>query len=257
MMNLNDTLWIERRKALRSKMPLFTALGFMIMPVMSTFLIFINNNPEVSRKLGLISAKAEMFGSATDWQGYLSLVTQTVAVGGFFLFCLILSWLFGREFSDGTLKDLLAVPVPRASILLAKFTVMTVWSLLLALMVFLVSLGTGALMHLDGYSQAVLLHGALRILLVTVMTVLVVWPYALAASAGRGYLLPLGLAILALVLSNAVVVAGWGDYFPWALPGLYAQDIPLPPVSYVIVALTGLLGMAATYAWWMNADQSK
>ena len=86
MMYLNDTLWIERRKAMRSKMPLFTALGFMIMPVMSTFLIFINNNPQVSRKLGLISAKAEMFGSATDWQGYLSLVTQTVAVGGFFLF---------------------------------------------------------------------------------------------------------------------------------------------------------------------------
>ena len=135
---------------------------------------------------------------------------------------------------------------------------MAVWSLLLALMVFLVSLGTGALMHLDGYSQAVLLHGALRILLVTVMTVLVVLPYALAASAGR-----------ALPAAAGPGDPGAGCYpTPWwwpagaiispgRCPGCTPRISRCPPVSYVIVALTGLLGMAATYAWWMNADQSK
>jgi hypothetical protein len=103
-------------------MPLFTALGFLMMPLVDALMIFIYRNPELSLKLGLISAKANIIAnSATDWPAYLKLIDMSVAIAGFFLFCLITSWVFGREFSDGTLKDLLAVPVPRASILLAKF----------------------------------------------------------------------------------------------------------------------------------------
>jgi ABC-2 type transport system permease protein len=229
----------------------------MILPLMCTLLIFINNNPELARRLGLVSAKAQMFGTATDWQGYLALVMQAVAMGGFFFFCIIIAWVFGREFADGTLKDLLPVPVPRSSILLAKFIVVAVWSLLLALVVLAASLFSGRLIALGGCSMAVLLQGSLRLVLVTMMTVLVVVPFALAASAGRGYLLPLGMAIIALVLANVAAVAGWGEYFPWAIPGLYAQDMPLLPVSYLIVGLTGLLGMVATYIWWVTADQSR
>jgi ABC-2 type transport system permease protein len=53
-------------------------------------------------------------------------------------------------------------------------------------------------------------------------------------------------------------VAGWGEIFPWAVPALYAQGkSPLPPISFVIVALTGLAGMMATYFWWKNADQNR
>ena len=37
-----------------------------------------------------------------------------IAAGGFILFVLIISWVFGREFADHTVKDLLAVPVHRS-----------------------------------------------------------------------------------------------------------------------------------------------
>lgn len=43
----------------------------------------------------------------------------------------------------------------------------------------------------------------------------------------------------------------------WAIPGMHAQGTALPLSSYLVVIATGLLGMAANYAWWMNADQSK
>jgi len=60
-----------------------------------------------------------------------------MAAGGFFLFVLIISWVFGREFSDGTVKDLLAVPVPRSSILLAKFVLAALWSAASTLAIFI------------------------------------------------------------------------------------------------------------------------
>jgi ABC-2 type transport system permease protein len=54
-----------------------------------------------------------------------------------------------------------------------------------------------------------------------------------------------------------VAIIGWGEYFPWAVPGLYVQGTALTPISFWIVALTGLAGMLATYLWWMHADQSR
>jgi ABC-2 type transport system permease protein len=59
------------------------------------------------------------------------------------------------------------------------------------------------------------------------------------------------------MLTNLAVLAGWGEYFPWAVPGLYAQGkSALTPISYWIVVLTGLAGMITTYIWWKFADQN-
>ena len=63
MHNLADMIWIEARKAIRSKMPLWTGLGSLVMPVVIAFLVFVARNPNLSQKLGLISAKANLFCS--------------------------------------------------------------------------------------------------------------------------------------------------------------------------------------------------
>ena len=105
-------IWIELRKALRSRMPLWTALGSLFMPLGIAFLIFVARNPEIAQPLGLVSAKANIVAyAATDWATYLRVYAEIMGAGGLILFILILSWIFGREFADGTLKDMLAVPV--------------------------------------------------------------------------------------------------------------------------------------------------
>jgi len=254
-----DMLWIELRKTLRSRMPLFTILGSLFMPLGTAFLIFVSRNPEIARKLGLISAKASLMAEiATNWPTYLNMFGQMVSAGGFFFFCLIVSWVFGREFSDGTLKDLLAVPVPRASILLAKFAVSAAWSAGLSLVIIALGLGMGVLIVLPQGSTGVMLQGCLRAVIASGLAIVVVMPFALFASIGRGYLLPMGAAILSLIMANVVAIAGWGEYFPWAVPGLYSQaKSALPAASYWVVMLTGLAGMAATYLWWKLADQCR
>jgi len=259
MPDLADMLWIEARKALRSKMPLWTGLGSLAMPMGIAFLIFVARNPEISQRMGLISAKANLLAySATDWPTYLVLVGAILSAGGLFLFVLTISWVFGREFADGTLKDMLAVPVQRATILLAKFIVVAGWSVAIAVVVLIVALVMGALIGLPGGSPAVIVRGSAVMLAAGALSIVVTIPFALAASVGRGYLLPLGVALFMALLTNLAALAGWGEYFPWAVPGLYAQGkVPLAPTSFGIVLLTGIAGMAATYLWWKYADQNK
>jgi ABC-2 type transport system permease protein len=259
MDNLSDMLWIEIRKAIRSRMPLWTALGALFMPLGIAFLIFVSKNPEVSQKLGLISAKADLLSYAgTDWPAYLELFGQLIAMGGYILSILIISWVFGREFTDGTLKDLLAVPVQRASILLAKYILVGIWSVALSLVIFLFGLLMGFILNLPGDSWTVITRGSGLIVITACLAIMVVTPFALFASIGRGYLLPIGLAILTMMVTDLVAIIGWAEYFPWAIPGLYVMEKnSLTPVSYWIVILTGLAGIAATYLWWKFADQNR
>jgi ABC-2 type transport system permease protein len=256
---LGGLLWVEFRKAWRSKMWLWTSLGSLFLPLAIAFLLFVARNEELSHKLGLVGTKANLVAySGADWTAYLGLFIQMVSAGVFFLLVISISWVFGREFTDGTVKDLLAVPVRRSSILLAKFILIAVWAVLLTVVILVSGFLMGMLLNLPGGSVALFLGGSGRVLLTACLVTLVVLPFAFFASAGRGYLLPLGMAVLALLMANLAVVIGWGEVFPWSIPLIMAQaKEPLPPASTLIVILTGLAGMAATWLWWKNTDQSR
>ncbi len=229
------------------------------MPMGIAFLIFASKNPEISKKLGLISAKADLVKySATDWAAYLGFYSLLIAAGGFILFVLIISWIFGREFADKTLKDMLAVPIHRWNILLAKFVIFASWSGILTITILLAGIGMGIVIKLPGYSITSILQGCALILKTAGLAILIAFPFAFFASAGRGYLLPIGMAVLIFMAANLAIIAGWGEIFPWAIPGIFAQGKEMmKPISFWIVVLTGFGGMAATYLWWMNADQSQ
>jgi ABC-2 type transport system permease protein len=94
------------------------------------------------------------------------------------------------------------------------------------------------------------------------LTIALVTPIAFFASAGRGYLPPMGAAIMAVVLAQVVAAAGWGEYFPWSIPALYSgmagpAYANLGVVSYLIVLFMSLAGLMATLAWWEVADQTQ
>ena len=257
MKTLSDMVWIELRKVLRSRVPYFTALGFLMMPIIGALLIFIYKDPQLARQLGLLGTKANVVVGSADWPGYLTLMVEFTALGGFFFFCLAISWAFGREFTDGTLKDLLAVPVPRFNIILAKFIIVALWCIALIAETSITGFILGVIVQLPGGSNAVLLHGAGQLVATSIMSIILIMPFAFFASVGRGYLLPIGVAILTMILGNLAVTLGWGEYYPWSVPGLYVQGVMLTPLSYSLVILTGLAGLAGTYLWWMYADQNR
>ena len=85
---------------------------------------------------------------------------------------------------------------------------------------------------------------------------------ALLASAGRGYLPPMGWAFFTVAVAQIAAVLGWGDWVPWSVPALLSgaagpQASVLGPHSYLIVVLAFAVGVAATILWWQRADQSR
>ena len=116
MRNISQAVWVELLKARRSRLPLFTALGFALAPLAGGFVMIVLKDPELARRAGLISTKAQIVAGSADWQTYLALLAQATGIGGFILFSLIGSWVFGREYADHTIKDLLALPVSRSAI---------------------------------------------------------------------------------------------------------------------------------------------
>jgi ABC-2 type transport system permease protein len=261
MSNLRQAIWVELLKVRRSRMPLISALGFALAPLAGGFFMLVMKDPALAQRMGMISAKAQIVAGAADWPTYFSLLAQAVAVGGILLFSLLASWVFGREWSDHTLKDLLALPTPRRSIVLAKFVVTGLWALLLALVVYLLGLVVGALVGLPPASTQVFVQGTLTLAGAAALTILLVPPVAFFAGVGRGYLAPMGAAIFLLILAQVIAAAGWGEYFPWSVPALHAgmagpEMGQMEAISYGLVLLTALAGIAATLLWWERADQT-
>jgi len=257
MNNLFQATWVEFLKARRSKMPLFTALGFAMVPLGGGFFMIVLKDPEMARRVGLISTKATLTMGAADWQTYLRFLTLAVGAGGSFIFGLIASWVFGREYSDRTVKDLLALPTSRSAIVLSKCIVIAVWSATVTAIACLITLLVGTILGLPSVSSQFFLQSGMTIILAACLTISLATPIAFSASAWRGYLPPIGVLILAMILSQLINAAGYGEYFPWSIPALYVQGENLGAISYLIVILTSIVGLIGTLAWWEYADQTE
>ncbi|MGI8721294.1 MAG: hypothetical protein ACR2JG_03610 [Geodermatophilaceae bacterium] len=75
-----------------------------------------------------LAAKLGPLVADGGWAGYLSASAQVTAVAGLLGFGVVLAWQFGREFSDGTITGLFAIPVRRATIGAAKLLVYLGWA---------------------------------------------------------------------------------------------------------------------------------
>ncbi len=255
-----DAVWTELVKIRRSRLPWLSALAFTIAAAVGGLFMFILADPQRARAMGLLGTKAQLVNGTADWPSYFALLAQAVAVGGAIIYGLIVIWTFGREFSDHTVKDLLALPTARTTIVTAKFAIIGVWCLLLAVQTYLLGLAFGGLLRLPGWSGAVALDGLGVLLVTAAMTVLLITPLALAASAGRGYLAAIGVMFATVFVSQVVATLGYGRYFPWSVPALYSgvagSDQPAL-VGYLLVAVVGAAGAVGTAMWWRNADQSR
>ena len=260
MSGLSAALWAESLKIRRSKIVWLSAGAFALAPLVGALFMLILRDPAWARRVGLLNTKAQLIAGSADWPTYMDMLQQAIAIGGLIIFSIIVIWTFGREYADSTITDLLAVPVKRESIVLAKFTVLIVWSLLLLLLVGMLGFALGVLLGLDGGSMALAQNTAASVALVGCMTMLLATPFALVASAARGYLPAVGTLFLLVFLTQVLAALGWGPYFPWAVAALRAgaagqANASLGAESYLLVFLAGFIGVAATMLWWRGADQ--
>lgn len=159
--------------------------------------------------------------SATNWIDYLDLSAGTVATGGLFGFGLVIVWLFGREFADGTITGLFGLPVPREKLALAKIVLFVLWACATTLMLAIALVGVGT--FLDPYPFDGRAWFALgRFVSVSMLTALLTIPFALVTTLSRDYLAPIGAILGVVILSSVLAEAGLGGWLPYAAPGLWA-----------------------------------
>ena len=262
MNSVLPALWTETLKMRRSKIPFFTAIGFSLAPLVGGLFMVILKDPEAARTMGLISAKAQLTAGTAEWSTLFNLLAQATAVGGAILFSVFTIWLFGREFSDHTIKESLALPTSREAIVTAKLIVLTVWTLLLTLLGFGLGLLVGKFVVIPGWSPELLQAASIDILGAGVLTIMLLPFVALMASLGRGYMASFGWMILTVFLAQIAIITGWGDWFPWSVPALFSgaagpRGELLGFHSYVIVILASAISITATFYWWRSADQTR
>lgn len=262
-----SAFWAEMLKARRSKVSLVTAAGFSLLPIIGGLFMLILKDPESARAMGLIGAKAQLLtGGEADWPTYFEFLSLGTAAGGAILFAFVTAWVFGREFFDHTAKELLALPTRREIIVGAKFALTALWILGLTLMIFVIGLGIGTAVGIPGWSFELAWRSFWSLIFTALLTFMLMPLVAWFASAGRGYLPPLGWAFFTLFLGQVAGIMGWGDRFPWSVPGqfslmfstMYGQSAEqIGTHSYILMLLTLIAGTVATFAWWRSADQAR
>jgi ABC-type transport system involved in multi-copper enzyme maturation permease subunit len=260
MKSIFATLWAEMLKIRKSGVFWLSFVFFAFITLMMGLLMFIQMHPEITDKLGIIGTKASLlrFG-VPGWNSYFALLNQGIAAIGLIGYGFVTSWVFGREYSDRTVKDILALPISRSYIVFSKFIVIFIWCVLLTLVFFIFAIISGKIAGLPGWSEQVVFTFTRTYTAVSLLTILLCTPVAFFACVSRGYLLPFAFIILTMMLANFTGIVGLGPYFPWSIPGLLTvpsnEDFHLSSTSYLILFITSTLGYAGTLAWWRFSDQ--
>ena len=251
----------EILKTRKSKMLWISMLLFIFIGLMIGILMLISKHPEIAGKSVVINTKASLIGKA-DWPTYLNLLIQMVLTIGLIGSGIVTIWVFGREYTDRVVKDLLALPVSRIVFVLSKFNIIVIWSIVLLLLLFATAIFAGLLVNLDGWSPALIRSYIILYFVSAFLTVLLCSPVALITCFSRGYLLPVAFVFLTLIMTQFVYAAipSIITYFPWAIPALFSgvagSDMPHPGIiSYSVLIITSGAGFLGTAAWWRYADQ--
>ena len=184
------------------------------------------------------------------WAGLVGVVSQITSAGGLLAFGVALSWLFGREFADGTVGGLFALPVRRSTIALAKLAVYVVWAagvaVLLTAVVAILGLAFGY-----GATDPSGVVELLRVPVLVVLTALIAVPAAWIATLGRGLLPGIAATVVLLVLAQVMAVVGIGAWVPIVAPALWAIDPAAVPIASlaIVPSVPAAFGALAALAW--------
>ncbi|MFA5785635.1 MAG: ABC transporter permease [Actinomycetota bacterium] len=250
----------EFLKLRRSLITWLSWVALSIIPLVGALFMWIVREPERAAKLGLLGQKTQFAGFTADWPSFFKLLLQTTGIGGMILVSVIAAYVFGREYSEGTAKNLLALPVGRHWFAVAKLAVVLVWFGILTVWLIVEGFVVCLLMGLPGLSASLAVTSVADILLAALGAWLLVPVVAWVATVGRGYLAPLGFTIFMLVLGMVFGATGWGKWVPWSIVPLFAgvagpRVERLPIGSLMVLVLTFAAGVAVT-AWQLRSGDN-
>jgi ABC-2 type transport system permease protein len=249
-------------KLRRCKVTWATLAALSMGPLGIALFMWILREPDRAAQLGLLGTKANLSGLEATWPAYASMLVLIIGVGGMLVLAFVVAYIFGREYDDATVKNLLALPVPRSHFVLAKLVVTAVWWILLVGVVLAEATVVGLLLGLPGFSAQLLGEAIGSALLAAVISYLLVPAVAWVSVWSRGGVAPIGFAIAMLAVGNLLGHTGWAVWFPWSivplLIGMVSDPLgTLPWGSYSVLLLTFGLGVIGTIAQFRFSDNAQ
>ncbi|MEU8007898.1 ABC transporter permease [Catellatospora sp. NPDC049111] len=244
---LTTAITVEGRKATASRTLTSTAIllvaGVAALAAATTAAAG-SGNEQLAAKLGPLA-------TAGGWPAMLNVATQVTAAAGLLAFGVALSWMFGREFTDGTITGLFAIPVSRPSLALAKLLVFLLWATATAAALTL-AVALAAIAVTRQLPEAADWASLSRLLALAIMTALLAVPAAWAATLGRGLLPAIATTVTLMAVTQIVVVAGAdAGWFPPAAPALWAllPNTVTPAQLALAAAFPITFGLLTLHAW--------
>ena len=252
----------EAIKLRRTLAPWVTLAAMMAGPLFLALFMWIIRDPTRAAQFGLLGTKATLSGIEATWSSYATFLTIIVGMGGTLLLAFVAAYLFGREYSEGTAKVMLTLPVPRPQFVLAKLVVAALWWLAIVVVVFVESVAIAFALGLPDITAAGIGSLLWNLLLVAVISYLLAPAVSLVTVWTRGYLAPVGFALGMLLLGNVIGHTGWAPWFPWSIVPILVGSVgtpveALPIGSLVVLALTFAAAIAGTMWRLQAADNTQ
>ncbi len=175
------------------------------------------------------------------------------------IFTIIISYLFGREYNEHTLKTMLTIPVSRIKFLISKYVMFLVWIVILTIVTSISTLAFGFAAGLEGFSINLAANSFAQLLYANVLLFLTFSPFVFV-SLFITNMVPAMVGGAGLALVNLMVYGqNWAPFVPWTCPyliasGEIAEYSASIAVSYGIILATFLIGIAVSYIYFTKTD---
>lgn len=177
------------------------------------------------------------------------------------IFAIIISYLFGREYNEHTLKTMLTIPISRTKFLTSKYLMFLVWIVILTVVTSMSTLIFGFLAGLEGFSLMIFADSFAQLLYANVLLFLTFSPFVFI-SLFITNMVPAMVGGAGLALVNLMVYGqNWAPFVPWVCPYLiasgeiaeYGTGIGL---SYGVILATFVIGLVISYIYFTKTDIS-
>ncbi|MBO7696734.1 MAG: ABC transporter permease [Methanobrevibacter sp.] len=175
------------------------------------------------------------------------------------LFSIIISYLFGREYNEHTLKTMLTVPISRGKFLISKYVMFLIWILILTVVTSLSTLAFGFAAGLTGFTLQLFINSFAELLFANILLFLTFSPFVFI-SLFITNMVPAMVGGASLTLVSLLVNGqSWAPYVPWACPYLissgeiadYGVSLIIP---YGVILVTFLIGIVVSYIYFTKKD---
>ena len=175
------------------------------------------------------------------------------------LFSIIISYLFGREYNEHTLKTMLTIPISRGKFLFSKYVMFLIWIVILSVVTSISTLAFGFIAGLSGFTLGLFINSFAELLFANLLLFLTFSPFVFI-SLFITNMVPAMVGGATLTLVNLLVNGqSWAPYVPWACPYLissgeiadYSVSLMIP---YGVILVTFLIGIAISYIYFTKKD---